>query len=186
MAFHAMTNDTTIAESACADLDRFVIMDPAAEGMLKIFLFFKGYHAVQCARIAHYFWLLQEQDNNSKWIASALQSDMSDTFGVDIHPGAKWGKGITMDHGTGCVIGETSVIGDNVYLMHGVTLGATGTSDQQDRHPKVGRGVFIAANATILGNITIGDGAVVGASSLVLNIDVPAGYTAVGIPARLL
>ena len=91
-----------------------------------------------------------------------------------------------MDHGTGCVIGETSVIGDNVYLMHGVTLGATGTSDHQDRHPKVGRGVFLAANATILGNITIGDGAVVGASSLVLNIDVPAGYTAVGIPARLL
>ena len=89
MAFHAMTNDTTIAESACADLDRFLIMDPAADGMLKIFLFFKGYHAVQCARIAHYFWL-QQQDNNSKWIASALQSDMSDKFGVDIHPGAKW------------------------------------------------------------------------------------------------
>lgn len=97
------------------------------------------------------------------------------------------GKGITMDHGTGCVVGETAVIGDNVYLMHGVTLGATGRDDDHhNRHPKIGRGAFLAANSTILGNITIGDGAVVGASSLVIK-DVPAGgYTAVGIPARLI
>jgi len=181
MALCAMNNDPSITEAACCDLDRFLIMDPAADGMLKIYLFYKGFHAVQCARIAHNFWHQQ----NNQWIASALQSDMSDKFGVDIHPAAKWGKGITMDHGTGCVIGETSVIGDNVYLMHGVTLGATGTSNDHDRHPKIGHGAFLAANSTILGNITIGDGATVGAQALVLK-DVPSGYTAVGAPARFL
>jgi len=185
--YHAMTSevlqdDDSILESVAADLDRFLVMDPAAEegGMLKIYLFFKGFHAVQCARVAHRYW-----NAGDKWIASALQSDMSDMFGVDIHPASKWGKGITMDHGTSVVVGETAVIGDNVYLMHDVTLGATGTSEDHDRHPKIGRGVFLACKSTILGNITIGDGAVVGAQSLV-NKDVPPGYTAVGTPSRLI
>ncbi len=185
--YHAMTSevlqdDDSILESVAADLDRFLVMDPAAEegGMLKIYLFFKGFHAVQCARVAHCYWNVGD-----KWIASALQSDMSDMFGVDIHPASKWGKGITMDHGTSIVVGETAVIGDNVYLMHDVTLGATGTSEDHDRHPKIGRGVFLACKSTILGNITIGDGAVVGAQSLV-NKDVPPGYTAVGTPSRLI
>mmetsp|Transcript_6423 Transcript_6423/g.15592 ORF Transcript_6423/g.15592 Transcript_6423/m.15592 type:complete len:346 (-) Transcript_6423:333-1370(-) len=182
MASEVLQDDDSILESVAADLDRFLVMDPAAEegGMLKIYLFFKGFHAVQCARIAHNYW-----NAGDKWIASALQSDMSDMFGVDIHPASKWGKGITMDHGTSVVVGETAVIGDNVYLMHDVTLGATGTSEDHDRHPKIGRGVFLACKSTILGNIAIGDGAVVGAQSLV-NRDVPPGYTAVGTPSRLI
>lgn len=185
--YHAMTsevlrNDASILESVAADLDRFLVMDPAAEdgGMLKIYLFFKGFHAVQCARVANRYW-----NAGDKWIASALQSDMSDKFGVDIHPASQWGKGITMDHGTSVVVGETAVIGDNVYLMHDVTLGATGNSEDHDRHPKIGRGVFLACKSTILGNIHVGDGAVVGAQSLV-NKDVPPGYTAVGTPSRLI
>ena len=186
--YHAMTSEIlsddgdSILESVAADLDRFLVMDPAAEegGMLKIYLFFKGFHAVQCARVAHRYW-----NAGDKWIASALQSDMSNKFGVDIHPASQWGKGITMDHGTSVVVGETAVIGDNVYLMHDVTLGATGNSDDYNRHPKIGRGVFLACKSTILGNITIGDGAVVGAQSLV-NRDVPPGYTAVGTPSRLI
>jgi serine O-acetyltransferase len=89
-----------------------------------------------------------------------------------------------MDHGTGCVIGETAVIGDNVYLMHDVTLGATGTAEGHDRHPKIGRGVFLAAKCTVLGNIEVGAGAIVAAQSLV-NRPVPPGYTAVGVPAQM-
>jgi serine O-acetyltransferase len=182
MVGEVLQDDTSILECVAADLDRFLVMDPAAEegGMLKIFLFFKGFQAVQCARVAHRYW-----NAGDKWIASGLQSDMSDKFGVDIHPASQWGKGITMDHGTSVVVGETAVIGDNVYLMHDVTLGATGNSDDHDRHPKIGRGVFLACKSTILGNIQIGDGAVVGAQSLV-NRDVPPGYTAVGTPSRLI
>lgn len=180
MASEVLQDDPSILESVAADLDRFLVMDPAAGGILKIYLFFKGFHAVQCARIAHNYW-----NAGDKWIACALQSDMSDMFGVDIHPASKWGKGITMDHGTSVVVGETAVIGDNVYLMHDVTLGATGTSEDHDRHPKIGRGVFLACKSTILGNIKIGDGAVVGAQSLV-NREVPPGYTAVGTPSRLI
>ena len=102
---------------------------------------------------------------------------------ADIHPNAKWGRGITMDHGGGCVIGETAVIGDNVYLMHDVTLGSTGMSDEWDRHPKIEQGAFIAAKATVLGNIRIGAGAVVGAHALVTK-PVPDGYTAIGLRQR--
>jgi len=182
MASEVMQDDTSILEAVSADLDRFLVMDPAAEdgGLLKIYLFFKGFHAVQCSRISHRYWKAGD-----KWIASALQSDISEKFGVDIHPASQWGKGITMDHGTSIVVGETSVIGDNVYLMHDVTLGATGTSEDHDRHPKIGRGVYLACKSTILGNITIGDRAVVGAGSLV-NKDVPPGYTAVGTPSRMI
>ena len=122
---------------------------------------------------------------SGRWLASALQSEMSNVFGVDIHPAAQWGRGITMDHGTGCVIGETAVIGDDVYIMHDVTLGATGTSTDFDRHPKIGRGVFLACKSTVLGNIMVGDNATVGAHALV-NKPVPPGYTAVGAPAKFL
>jgi len=182
MTKEVLQDDASILESVAADLDRFLVMDPAAEegGLLKIYLFFKGFHAVQCARVAHRYW-----NAGDKWIAAALQSDMSDKFGVDIHPASQWGKGITMDHGTSVVVGETAIIGDNVYLMHDVTLGATGTSEDHDRHPKIGRGVFLACKSTILGNISVGDGATVGAQSLV-NKDVPPGYTAVGTPSRLI
>ena len=178
----AYEEDPQLVEAASVDLARWILLDPAAGGLLKVFLFFKGFHSVQCARVAHHFWNRPGQD--SCFIASALQSEMSNVFGVDIHPGAKWGTGITMDHGGGCVVGETSVIGDNVYLMHNVTLGATGTSTEHDRHPKIGRGVFLAASCTVLGNIHVGAGAVVGACSLV-NKPVPPGYTAMGVPAKI-
>ena len=103
-----------------------MVPDAAFAGFLRIYLFFKGFHSVQCARVAHFWW--NQPNGSGRWIALALQSEMSDAFGVDIHPAARWGRGITMDHGTGCVIGETAVIGDNVYIMHDVTLGATGAS----------------------------------------------------------
>ena len=135
---------------------------------------------MQTARVAHHFWRLP--DGSGRILASALSSDMSESFGVDIHPASRWGRGITMDHGTGCVIGETAVVGDNVYLMHDVTLGATGTSSDHDRHPKIGRGAFLAAKSTVLGNIQVGAGAIVGAHALVVK-SVPPRHTAVGVPA---
>lgn len=177
----AYEEDPQLVDAAAKDLSRWIVLDPAAGGMLRVFLFFKGFHSVQCARVAHHFWNRPARD--SRFIASALQSEMSNVFGVDIHPGSKWGSGITMDHGGGCVVGETSVIGDNVYLMHNVTLGATGTSNNFDRHPKIGRGAFLAASCTVLGNVEVGAGAVVGACSLV-NKPVPPGYTAMGVPAK--
>jgi len=172
-----------LAEAAAADLERFLILDPAADGYLRIYLFFKGFHCVQAARVANFYWNLP--GGGGRWFASALQSDMSNRFGVDIHPGATWGRGITMDHGTGCVIGETAVIGDNVYLMHDVTLGATGTSTEHDRHPKIGRGAFLAAKCTVLGNIEVGANATIAAHALV-NKPVPPGHLAVGVPAKMI
>jgi serine acetyltransferase len=108
-----------------------------------------------------------------------------DRAGVDIHPGCKLGRGVTIDHATGVTLGETCVVGDNVYIMHDVTLGATGKAKEHDRHPKIGRGVFLGAKCTVLGNIRIGDGATIAAAALV-NKPVPDGYTAVGMPARLI
>ena len=129
--------------------------------------------------MAHILWSQARRP-----LALALQSRISDVFAVDIHPAARIGKGILLDHATGVVIGETAVIGDNVSILHHVTLGGTG-KDVGDRHPKIGDGVLIGAGATILGNVRIGVGAKIGAGSLVL-IDVPPRTTAVGNPARLI
>ena len=107
-----------------------------------MYLFYKGVKALACARVAGHFW--RRRGEAGKLIARLLQSEGSDMFGVDIHPGARLGNGITIDHATGVVIGETSVIGDNVYIMHDVTLGATGTSDGHDRHPKIGAGACVS------------------------------------------
>ena len=112
-----------------------------------------------------------------------LQSRSSEVYGVDIHPGAKFGKGILVDHGTGVVVGETAVIGDNSSLLQGVTLGGTGKASG-DRHPKLGKNVLIGAQATVLGNISIGDGSMVAAGSVVLK-DVPASTLIAGIPAKV-
>lgn len=128
--------------------------------------------------MAHNLW-----QHNRRALALALQSRVADVFGVDIHPAARIGKGILFDHATGIVIGETAVVGNNVSILHGVTLGGTGKAGG-DRHPKIGDGVLIGAGATILGNIRIGEGAKIGAGSVVL-IEVPARTTAVGNPARL-
>lgn len=132
----------------------------------------------QAHRVSHKLWT-----QSRKPLALALHSRISDVFAVDIHPAAKIGKGILLDHATGVVIGETAVIGNNVSILHHVTLGGTGKACG-DRHPKIGDGCLIGAGATILGNVKIGAGAKVGAGSVVL-IDVPPRATAVGNPARL-
>ncbi|CAM0145249.1 unnamed protein product [Urochloa decumbens] len=131
-------------------------------------------------RVVHVLWAAQDR----RALALALQSRVAKVFAVDVHPAASVGKGVLLDHATGVVIGETAVVGDNVSILHHVTLGGTGKA-VGDRHPKIGDGVLIGAGATILGNVRIGAGANVGAGSVVL-IDVPPGSTAVGNPARLI
>ena len=118
------------AYAAACDLARYVEIDPAADGHLSVFLFFKGFQAVQCARIAHHLW--REEDAQCRLLARMLQCRSSHTWGVDIHPGAVLGHGVTLDHATGIVIGETAVVGNNVGFMHDVTLGATGKSPDHD------------------------------------------------------
>ena len=179
----AFDADASICDKVAMDIARFKVVDPAVESLLGVYLNFKGLHAVAAQRVAHHFWT--ERGVAGKLISRMLQSETSDVYGVDIHPGVKLGVGITIDHATGVVIGETAELGDNVYLMHDVTLGATGTSGQQDRHPKIGSNVFLGAKCTVLGNITVGDGATVAASALV-NKPIPPGYTAVGVPAKFL
>lgn len=179
----AMEADPDIVCACAADLSRFKVVDPACDGLLGVYLFYKGVQAMACARVSHYYWA--EPGGHGKLIARLLQSEMSEIYGMDIHPGATLGRGITIDHGTGVTIGETGTIGDNVYIMHDVTLGATGTSEDNDRHPKIGNNVFLGAKCTVLGNIEIGEGATVAASALV-NKPLPAGYTAVGVPAKFI
>ncbi|VAI10356.1 unnamed protein product [Triticum turgidum subsp. durum] len=138
----------------------------------------QGYHSLQSYRIAHVLW-----NQGRKVLALALQSRISEVFAVDIHPAAKIGEGILLDHGTGLVIGETAVVGNWVSLMQGVTLGGTG-KEHGDRHPKIGQGALLGAGATILGNITVGEGAMIAAGSLVLK-HVPPHSMAVGNPAKV-
>jgi serine O-acetyltransferase len=152
--------------------------DPACKGYLQPFLFFKGYLAVQTHRVAHVLW-----KSGRETLAFYLQSRASELFQVDIHPAARMGSGLFVDHGTGIVIGETAVVGDDVSMLHGVTLGGTG-AERGDRHPKIGRGVLLGAGAKVLGNIEIGEYAKIASGSVVLK-PVPANCTAAGVPARL-
>jgi serine O-acetyltransferase len=142
------------------------------------FLYYKGFHALQAYRIAH--WL---SIHKRHMLAAHLQNRISEALGVDVHPAAQIGSGVLIDHGTSVVIGETAVVEDNVSLLHEVTLGGTG-KESGNRHPKVRRGVLIGAGAKILGNIEIGMGAKVAAGSVVLR-DVPPHTTVAGIPARI-
>jgi serine O-acetyltransferase len=174
----AFTEDPSIGASIRADLLAARTRDPAARGYALPFLYYKGFHALQAYRVAHWLW---QQERYS--LAAHLQNRISEAFGVDVHPAAQIGSGILIDHGTSVVIGETSVVEDNVSLLHEVTLGGTG-KQTGDRHPKVRRGVLIGAGAKILGNIEIGAGAKVGAGSVVLR-DVPPHCTVAGIPARV-
>ena len=148
------------------------------ENYLIPFLYFKGFHALQVHRVAHWLW-----QQRRRLFSLLLQNHASTVFGVDIHPAAKIGTGVMIDHATGVVIGETAVVEDNVSILQSVTLGGTG-KDAGDRHPKVRCGALLSAGATVLGNIEIGTGAKVGAGSVVL-ADVPAHTTVVGIPARM-
>lgn len=155
-------------------------IDPATSSYLHPFLNFKGFHAVQTQRIAHALWTSQSSDEADKMIALTLQSRAAELFGVDAHPGAVLRHGIMLDHATGVVIGETATIGHHCYILHGVTLGATGKSGAFDRHPKIGNRVKIGAGAMVLGNIQVEDDAVLGASSVV-TVPIGSGETVVGI-----
>jgi serine O-acetyltransferase len=167
-----------IVRRAEADLKAVFERDPACKGYLQPFLFFKGFQALQTYRIAHWLW-----GRGRETLAFHLQSRMSEIFQADINPAAKIGSGVFLDHGTGIVIGETAVVGDDVSMLHGVTLGGTG-AERGDRHPKIGKGVLLGAGAKVLGNIQIGDYAKIASGSVVLK-PVPPHCTAAGVPARL-
>ncbi len=159
-----------------SDLKAVRERDPACDQYCLPLLYFKGFHALQAYRISHELWL-QERE----FLALYLQNQISQQFGVDIHPGATLGCGIMIDHATAVVIGQTSVLGDNISILHSVTLGGTGC-EQGKRHPTIGDGVLISVGAKILGNITIGQGAKIAAGSVVLS-DVPDHATVAGVPA---
>jgi len=159
-----------------ADLIAVAKRDPACRRLIDPLLYFKGYHALETFRFAHVLW------QGGTISRSTLQSLSSRILQVDIHPAARIGKGVMLDHATGIVIGETAVIGDNCSLLHGVTLGGTG-NERGDRHPKIGSGVMMGSGAKILGNIEVGDCVRVAAGSVVLH-DVPTRRTVAGVPAH--
>lgn len=173
-----LADDHEIVRAVKDDLRAVKERDPACISYVHCFLNFKGFLACQAHRVANKLW-----SQGRKVLALLIQNRVSEVFAVDIHPGAKIGCGLLLDHATGVVVGETAVIGNNVAILHNVTLGGTGKACG-DRHPKIGDGVLIGAGTCILGNIRIGDGAKIGAGSVVLK-DVPARTTAVGNPARL-
>ena len=173
-----LAEDVEIMEAVKDDLRAVKERDPACISYVQCLLNFKGFLACQAHRVEHRLW-----SQGRKILALVIQNRVSEAFAVDIHPGAKIGRGILLDHATGVVVGETAVIGDNVSILHNVTLGGTGKMSG-DRHPKIGDGVLIGAGTSILGNVRIGDGAKIGAGSVVLK-EVPPRTTAVGNPARL-
>ncbi|MEG9862493.1 MAG: serine O-acetyltransferase [Parvularculales bacterium] len=174
----AMSADADIGVACRADIVAVYNRDPACTNYLEPIIYFKGFHALQSYRVAHWLW-----QKDRRPMALYLQNRISEVFAVDIHPAAQIGRGIMVDHATGLVIGETAVVEDEVSMLHGVTLGGTG-KQTGDRHPKVRRGSLIAAGAKILGNIEIGECARIGAGSVVLE-DTPAHSTAVGVPAKV-
>ncbi|MDB5443705.1 MAG: cysE, partial [Phenylobacterium sp.] len=159
----AYENQPELVAIAEDDLRAVFERDPACKGYLQPFLFFKGFQALQTQRVAHWLW-----SHERETLAFYLQSRSSELFQVDIHPATRIGRGVFVDHGTGIVIGETAVIGDDVSMLQGVTLGGTG-AERGDRHPKIGKGVLLGAGAKVLGNIVIGDYAKIASGSVVLN-----------------
>ena len=178
VAEDAYANDPALIAAAEADLTAVLERDPACKGFLQPFLWFKGFQALQTHRVAHWLW-----GQGREALAFHLQSRVSELFQVDIHPAARFGRGVFIDHGTGIVVGETATVGDDVSMLHSVTLGGTGAAGV-DRHPKIGKGVLLGAGAKVLGTIAVGDHAKVASGSVVLK-PVPPGCTAAGVPARL-
>ena len=174
----AYAAEPALVAASRADLVAIFERDPACHRLLQPILYFKGYQAIQAYRIGHYLWTQGHKD-----LAYFFQMRVSEIFGVDIHPAATIGRGIMIDHAHSIVIGETAVVGDNVSMLHSVTLGGTG-KEEEDRHPKIGNGVLIGAGAKVLGNITVGDCSRIAAGSVVLQ-DVPACKTVAGIPAKI-
>ena len=173
----AIADEPEILHSMLADLLAHYERDAACDQYLLPLLFFKGYHALQAHRIAHFYW-----GNNRKTLASFLQHRIAELFDVDIHPAAVFGKGVMLDHATGIVIGETAIVEDNVSMLHGVTLGGSGAAGGK-RHPIIRQGVLLSNGAKVLGNIEVGENAKIGAGSVVLN-SVLANTTVVGVPAK--
>jgi serine O-acetyltransferase len=167
-----------IGDAMRADLAAVFDRDPACHRYMEPLLYFKGFHALATHRFAHELWHAGRRD-----FAYYLQSQSSRIFAVDIHPAVRIGKGILIDHGTGIVIGETAVIGDNVSILQEVTLGGNG-KETGDRHPKIGDNVLLAAGAKVLGNIRVGNCSRVAAGSVVLK-EVPANTTVAGVPAKI-
>lgn len=174
----AFSTRDDIRQAMRNDLQAVVERDSACESFHLPLLYFKGFHALQLHRVSNWLWL-----QGRRSLALLMQSRASMKFGVDIHPAATFGSGIMLDHATGLVVGETAVVGNQVSILQSVTLGGTG-KEHGDRHPKIADGVLISAGAKILGNIRVGEGAKVGAGSVVLR-DVPAHTTVAGVPAKV-
>lgn len=170
--------DAVLREAVRADIVAVHDRDPACHRYVQPLLFFKGFLAIQSYRIAHHLWTHGQTD-----MAYFIQMRTSEAFGVDIHPGARLGKGIMMDHAHSIVIGETAIVGDNCSMLHSVTLGGTGKADG-NRHPKIEEGVMIGAGAAVLGNITVGRCSRIASGSVVLK-DVPPCKTVAGVPAQI-
>jgi len=170
--------EPALVAASRADLVAIFERDPACHRLLQPILYFKGYQAIQAYRIGHYLWTQGHKD-----LAYFFQMRVSEIFGVDIHPAATIGRGIMIDHAHSIVIGETAVVGDNVSMLHSVTLGGTG-KEEEDRHPKICDGVLIGAGAKVLGNIKVGHCSRIAAGSVVLQ-DVPDCKTVAGIPAKI-
>lgn len=178
LAERAYAAQSDMAVAARADIVAVHERDPACDRLIQPLLYFKGFLAIQAHRLAHALWTGGRRD-----LALYLQMRSSERFAVDIHPGARLGRGLFMDHAHGIVIGETAVVGDDVSLLHSVTLGGTGKAGG-DRHPKIGDGVLIGAGAKVLGNISVGNCSRIAAGSVVL-ADVPPCKTVAGVPARI-
>ena len=174
----ATHDESEILRAAEIDIIATYTRDPACEDLSSPFLFFKGFHALQAHRIAHWLW-----NKERRTLAQFFQNQISVALGVDLHPAARIGSGIMLDHATGIVIGETAVVEDDVSILHSVTLGGTGKTGGH-RHPLIRRGVLLSAGCKIIGNIEVGVNAKVGAGSVVLN-DVPPNVTVAGIPAKV-
>src|SRR3954447_5834545 len=174
----ALEDDPSIGDAFRADIVATIDRDPAAHRYIDPLLYFKGFHAIQTHRLAHWLWKKGRKD-----FALYLQSRSSAVFQTDINPNARIGRGIFLDHATGLVVGETAVIDDDVSILHDVTLGGTG-KENEDRHPKIRRGVMIGAGAKILGNIEVGHCARIAAGSVVLKA-VPHNTTVAGVPAKV-
>ncbi len=178
LADEAFAEDGALIAAARADLVAVYERDPACHRLMQPLLYFKGFQAVQAYRLGHWLWEEGHRD-----LAYFVQMRVSEVFGIDIHPAARIGRGIMIDHAHSIVIGETAVVGDNVSMLHSVTLGGTGKEDD-DRHPKIENGVLIGAGAKVLGNITVGHCSRIAAGSVVLE-DVPPMKTVAGVPARI-
>ena len=176
--YDVLQEDECIQRAILADLQAVISRDPACPGYANPLLYFKGFQSIQAYRVANHYWTMDR-----KHLAWYLQARISEVFAVDIHPGARIGKGIMFDHATSVVIGETAVVEDDFSMLHEVTLGGSG-KEGGDRHPKIGRGVLIGAGAKILGNIRVGEGAKIGAGSVVLR-DVPPHTMVAGVPAKV-